>query len=180
MKNVIVSALVLLVLLSSALVFSAEKKQANDNAKSYMYYCKKGNSGDKISREEFNILTLELQKRLKNLKAASSQISIGDAGFSYDICKMWETELDHFNENIETALKYVDAVRNKPDSMTLSLVLYVILIDIKTSAYDFSKIMQFEKTLKMTHYDLNFWCIAFQKAHLIPLAMMKDATARNN
>ena len=181
MKKIISCALVtIVILLLPPLVYSADKQPVNDDTKSYMYYWKKGNSGEKISSQEFNILMSELQKRLEKLESASSQTSIGDAGFSYKIGKRWEIELSNFHENIKKALKYVNAVRGKPDSMTMSLVLYVILNDIKTTAYDLGRITQFEKTLNMTHYDLNFWCIAFQKAYLNPLAIKKDALDEQN
>lgn len=165
----------LFILLGPFLVFSADNTPVKQDRTNYMYYWEKGNRGEKISREEFNILISELERKLADLKAASSQISIAGANFSYETGKMWEIELSHMNENIDAAMKYINGVRNKPDSMTLSLFLHVILIDVKTTAYDLDRIKQFEKTLNKTHIALSLWCTAFQKAHLIPLAIAKDA-----
>jgi hypothetical protein len=162
------------ILLGPAFVFSADNKPVKKDGMNYMYYWEKGNRGEKISKEEFNILISELERKLADFKTASSQISIAGTNHSYQTGKMWEIELTHMNENIDAAMKYINSVKNRPDSMTLSLVLYVILIDIKTTAYDLDRINQFEKTLNKTHIALSLWCTAFQKAHLIPLAIAKD------
>jgi hypothetical protein len=161
-------------LLNTSLVLSADKESAKQNVKDPMYYMEKGNRGEKISKEEFMILMSELEKKLTDFKVASSKISIARANFSYEIGKSWEIVLQKMNENIEEAFKYTNAVKNNPDSMSISLILYIFLRHIEMTALDFEKIKYFETTLNNTNIRLSHWCTAFEKSHLIPLAVAKD------
>jgi len=161
-------------LLSSSLVLSAESGPPKQNVEHYMYYWEKGNRGEQISIEEFKFLMSELEKKVTDLKAAFSKISIAGPNFSYRIGKVWEIKLELTNENIEAALKYINALKDNPNSMRLSLILYLYLKEVSNSAYDFERIKDFETTFSDTHVYLGFWCTAFQKAHLIPLAAARD------
>ncbi|MBI2470717.1 MAG: hypothetical protein HYV59_05670 [Planctomycetes bacterium] len=175
MKNRLVFLLVgLLNMIIYTLGLSAESALPKQNIKDYRYYWEKGNRGEHISTEEFNLLMSELEKKLTDLKTAFSKVSIDGDNFSYETGKIWEIELQQEKKDIDAAFKYMNVVNNNPNSMILSLVLYVVLMDIKTTAYDFNRIDHFEKTLNKTHVYLSAWCTAFQKAHLIPLAAAKD------
>lgn len=137
-------------LLNTSLVLSADKESPKHNVKDYKYYWEKGNSGEKISKEEFMVLMSELEKSLTDFKAASSKISIAGANFLY-IRESWEIVLQKMNENIEEAFKYINAVKNNPDSMSTSLILYIFLRHIEMTARDFEKIKYFETTLNNTN-----------------------------
>lgn len=54
------------------------------------------------------------------------------------------------------------------------LILYALLMDIKSAAHSFESIDHFRTTLNKTHVGVSVWSTAFQKAHLLPLAVMKD------
>ena len=165
---------VLIIFLCCSLVNAESKDRPKLDSTDPMYYWEKGNHGQKISREEFNILMNQIEQKLIDLKVASSKISIAGANFSYENGKIWEIELDSMRENIQLAIKYLTEVKNKPDSMTFSLVLYIVMRDIVSTAYDFDKIKPFEDTLNKAHTYLSIWSTAFQKAHLVPLAVSKD------
>lgn len=170
----VIFTVAIFVLLNSSLVYSSDTETVKHDINSPLYFWVKGNRLEKISTKEFKILMSNLEKSIKALKVVSSQISIAEANFSYKTGKDWEIELESLKESIETALNFIKAVNNKPNSMVNSMLLYVTLTDIKSSAYDFERIEQFEKTLNSKHIDLSLWCRAFLKTHLIPLAFKKD------
>ena len=174
MKNRIILSLVTLFILSCFHVNAESKELEKPDVNNPMLYWEKGNNGEKITSEEFAVLITQLEQKLADLKVASSKISIGGAGFSYELGKAWEIELEQMHENIKLAFIYLKGVKNYPDSIAVSLALYITLRDITATASEFARVPNYAETLHATHSFLSVWSIAFQKAHLIPLAILKD------
>ncbi|MFH2003457.1 MAG: hypothetical protein ABIK27_01730, partial [Bacteroidota bacterium] len=138
----------------------------------YLDYWNKG--GERLSIKEFNILIQELEKSMNAFKEAYNTIDIGDANFSYKRGKEWEMVLNVNKENLENAFQAFEKVKKVPSSMRYSLGFYIILNMVLEIVWDIDDISQFEKCLDRTHINLSFWLRAFQDAHLIRLAYIKD------
>lgn len=174
MKNRFIFSLVTLFILSYFHINAESKERGKPDVKNPMFFVEKSNRGEKITSKEFTILITQLEQKLTDLKVASSKISTEGADSSNERGKIWEIELDNMQENIKSAFVHLNEVRNNPDSMASSLALYINLRDITATAFEFDKVQHFEKALKNTHLYLDLWSTSFQKAHLIPLAILKD------
>lgn len=171
----------LILLISFSAILSLESKTLERSPKDptgVMYYWDKGNRGEKLTKEEFKILMDELEKSLKDFKFTASIISISDADMSYNDGKAWEITLNDMSENIDSALKLLKSVNSYPNSLSISLSLYIVVNRIIETAYDFRKISVFNKALKDETIGLKIWCTAFQKAHLMYLAIERDKRDR--
>ena len=138
-----------------------------------MYYWEKGNKGEKISFGEYNYLINKLDENIRALQNDFFKIHIEDANFSYKTGKFWEIELETTKEQLDGTIKYLAFVKKNPNIITPSLAIYANLRDILKTAYEFAEIDVFEKCLN-NHIELFFWCKAFEKAHLFPLAVALD------
>lgn len=150
--------------------FTSEKKDLKD----FKYYTDKGNRGEQLTTEEFRLLMQKLENNLLEVKKAFFEISIWGADFSYEIGKAWEFELDMTKQSIENALKFLSAVKEKPNSIGLSVGLHCCLAYIDNEGLVFEKVDHFTKIIKPSRFNLRLWTIAFEKAHLLPLAIAKD------
>ncbi len=164
----------ILFLLHPPFVLSEGSAPKNQKVKDEFYFVQKGNRGEQITLEEFNILIQQLENQVVHLKKAFSEITVYGANMPYEIGKAWEIELDLTTKNIETAFKYLNALRNNPNSMISSSGLYATLANMDRSLLYFDKILHFEKSLGKRHVGLFMWRLAFERAHLLPLAMAKD------
>lgn len=165
--------IVLLTLLTTSYVFPAESDESPHNDKKSWQYIEQGNHGEPLSKGDFINLISQIDKSLISLKSAVSNISIPGNNISYERGKMLETELQSMKEDIEDASKYLNEVKKNPNTISLSLILYVTLERIVRSGYDFSR-LTYDHNLDDTVPDLSLWAVAFQKSHLIPLAVAKD------
>ena len=173
-NRIAVFLIALFTLLSSSFSLSAESGPVKQNVKDPGYYIEKGNHGEQITLEEFNVLMQQLEDTVVDLKKAFSETTIWGANLPYEIGKGWEIELEVTKKNIEAAFKYLNALRNNPNSMVSSSGLYAILANIDRSLLYFDKIPHFEKSLGKRHVSLFHWRLAFERAHLLPLAVAKD------
>jgi len=83
-------------------------------------------------------------------------------------------ELELTTKNIEAAFKYLAALRNNANSMISSSGFYAVLANIDRSLLYFDKNPHFEKSLGKRHVSLYHWRLAFERGHLLPLALAKD------
>lgn len=164
----------LFIMLNSSFSLSAEPDPIKQDVKGPAYYIDKGNRGEQITLKEFKVLLKQLEAEVVNLKKALSETTPWGGNLPYEIGKGWEMELELTQKNIEAALKYLDALRNNPNSMISSAGLYAVLANIDRSLLYFDKIPHFEKSLGNRHVILFMWRLAFERAHLLPLAMAKD------
>jgi len=134
----------------------------------------KGNRGERITLEEFKVLVKELEKVVVDLNKALSETTVWGANLPYEIGKGWEIELELTKKNIEAAFKYLAALRNDANSMISSSGLYAALANIDRSLLYFDKMPHFEKHLGKRHVFLYHWRLAFERCHLLPLALAKD------
>lgn len=173
MKKILSAFVAFCVLINFSIAFAVENEKRH-----WMYYWDKGNSGDPISMEEFNILIKQLENRMIKFQEAFSKIKIEDANFSYKNGKDWEIDLNLHKESLDFAFKMLAKVKANPNSMYDSLILFIVLNDILRYAYDLADIEIFDKHLDDTHHQLSFWLRAFQKAHLNMLAFAKDKNVK--
>ncbi|MBA7496701.1 hypothetical protein ES702_07310 [subsurface metagenome] len=142
----------------------------------HRYYSTKGDMGQFLTLEEFNILMEQIEDAIKAFKKAFSKIRIEDANFSYTTGKKWETKLDRDKGKLLMTLMLMtsNVVKKRPNLIEYSLKLYVKLLDVVELAESYAHIPVFKKTLNDTDLDLYLWNKTFLKAHLTPLAGAKD------
>jgi len=157
-----------------SIVLSKDLSSEKKNLEDFSYYADKGNRGEQLTTEEFKILMQKLENILLEVKKAFSEISIRGADFSYEIGKSWEMELDMTRESIENALKVLNALKEKPNSIRLSVGLHCYLAHIDNEGLVFERVERFAKIIKPSRFNLRLWTIAFEKAHLLFLAIAKD------
>jgi hypothetical protein len=172
--RIVTLLITLITLLGSSFSLSAESGSAKHNVKDPWYHIEKGNHGEQITLEEFNELIQQLENEVVGLKKALSETTVLGANLPYEVGKAWEIELETTKKNIETTFKYLNALRTNPNSMVVSSGLYATLSNIDRSLLYFEKIPQFEKSFGKRHVSLFLWRLAFERAHLLPLAMAKD------
>ena len=173
-NKIAVFLIAVFIMLNSSFSFSAEADAIKQNVKDSDYYIKKGNRGEQITLEEFKTLVKQIEDQLVDLNKALSETTVWGANLPYEIGKGWEMELELTTKNIEAAFKYLAALRNNANSMILSSGLYAALANIDRSLLYFDKIPHFEKSLGKRHVSLYHWRLAFERGHLLPLAMAKD------
>jgi len=173
-NRIAVFLIALFIMLNSSFSLSAEPDPIKQNSKDPDYYIKKANRGERITLEEFKVLVKQLEDEVVDLNKALSETTVWGANLPYEIGKGWEIELELTKKNIEAAFKYLAALRNNPNSMVSSSGLYSILANIDRSLLYFDKIPHFEKSFGKRHVSLFHWRLAFERAHLLPLAMAKD------
>ena len=173
-NRIAVFLIALFIMLNSSFSLSAEPDPIKQNSKDPDYYIKKANRGEQITLEEFKVLVKQLEDEVVDLNKALSETTVWGANLPYEIGKGWEIELELTKKNIEAAFKYLAALRNNPNSMVSSSGLYSILANIDRSLLYFDKIPHFEKSFGKRHVSLFHWRLAFERAHLLPLAMAKD------
>ena len=170
----IFSILFLLLHPSASLVLAEESAPGKLNSKDSTYYVDKGNRGEQITLEEFKALVKQLEDEVVDLNKALSETTVWGANLPYEIGKGWEIELELTKKNIEAAFKYLVALRNNANSMISSSGLYAALANIDRSLLYFDKLPHFEKILGKRHVSLYLWRLAFERGHLLPLALAKD------
>lgn len=156
------------------LVLAEESALGKLNIKDSTYYVDKGNRGEQITLEEFKALLKQLEDEVMELNKTLSETTVWGANLPYEIGKGWEIEFEVTKNNIEATFKYLNALRNNPNSMLSSSGLYATLANIDRSLLYFDKIPHFEKSLAKRHVSLFAWRLAFERAHLLPLALAKD------
>jgi hypothetical protein len=154
--------------------FSLSADAIKQNVKGPEYYLKRGNLGEQITLEEFKTLVKEIEDQVVDLDKALSETTVWGTNLPYEIGKGWEMELELTKKNIEAAFKYLAALRNNANSMTSSSGLYAALANIDRSLLYLDKIPHFEKNLGKRHVPLYLWRLAFERCHLLPLALAKD------
>jgi hypothetical protein len=77
-------------------------------------------------------------------------------------------------ETTENALKLLSAMKEQPNSIGLSVGLHIYLAHIDNEGLVFERIESFTKIIKSSRFNLRLWTIAFEKAHLLFLAIAKD------
>ena len=164
----------LFIMLNSSFSLSAEPDPIKQDVKGPAYYIEKGNRGEQITLEEFKVLVKQLEDEVVDLNKALSETTVWGANLPYEIGKGWEIELELTKKNIEAAFKYLAALRNNANSMISSSGLYAALANIDRSLLYFDKIPHFEKSLGKRHVSLYRWRLAFERGHLLPLALAKD------
>lgn len=173
-NRIAVFLIVLFIILNSSFSLSAEQDPIKQNVKYPSYYIDKGNRGEQITLEELKVLLEQLEDKVMDLSKALSETTVWGANLPYEIGKGWEIELELTKNNIEATFKYLAALRNNPNSMILSSGLYAALANIDRSLLYFDKIPHFEKSLGKRHVSLYHWRLAFERGHLLPLALAKD------
>jgi len=173
-NKIAVFLIAVVIILNSSFSLSAEADPIKQNVKNFDYYVKKGNRGEQITLEEFETLVKQIEDRLVDLNKALSETTVWGANLPYEIGKGWEMELELTTKNIEAAFKYLAALRNNANSMLSSSGLYAALANIDRSLLYFDKIPHFEKSLGKRHISLYHWRLAFERGHLLPLALAKD------
>ncbi|HUU39847.1 MAG TPA: hypothetical protein VMW42_02790 [Desulfatiglandales bacterium] len=138
------------------------------------YYWEKAKTNKKLPLDEFNNLIRQLEGAMKVFKKTLSKIRIEDTNLSYERGKVWEATLINAKENLESGFKSLTHVRKNPNSIYFSLDLYVALRNVRSSAYDLSRISVFDKIIDYTDIDLKNWNRAFLYTHLYPLAFAMD------
>jgi hypothetical protein len=173
-NKIAVFLIALVIVLNSSFSLSAEPDPIKQNVKDPDYYIKKGNRGEQITLEEFRLLVKQLEDEVVDLNKALSETTVWGANLPYEIGKGWEIELELTKKNIEAAFKYLAALRNNANSMISSSGSYAALANIDRSLLYFDKIPHFEKSFGKKHVSLYHWRLAFERCHLLPLALAKD------
>jgi hypothetical protein len=172
-KTVTIYCLFFLLFCQSIALSKALASEKN-NVKDFTYYIDKGNRREQLTIEEFRLLMQELKNKLMEVKTAFSKISVWGADLFYEVGKAWEIQLDITRKDVENALKILSAVREKPNSISLSVGFYICIVHINNSALAFENLDHFAKIIKTSGLHLRLWTIAFEKAHLAFLAISKD------
>ena len=165
----------LLCLLYPSFALMEEIGTGSQDVRGPSFYIEKGNRGEQISIKEFKALMKQLESEITDLNKTVSETTVWGSNMPYEIGKSWEMEIELTKKNIEVAFKHLDVLRNNPNSMASSAGLYAGLANIDRSLLYFDKIPHFEKSLGKRHVGLFMWRLAFERSHLFPLALAKDA-----
>lgn len=137
--------LILICGLSIPITGLGEEGKRSNTQLNYMEYIGKGNRGEQLSVEEFNILIKQLEKSMKAFREAFLKIRIEDANFTYADGKNWEVSLTSDKKQLERAFKFLPYVRKHPNEISTSLQFYIDLMEVTQTAYEFAQIPAFDK-----------------------------------
>lgn len=138
------------------------------------FYYQKYKNREKLTIEEFDSLLKSLEYRMVLFNKALTKIQIKNAGFSQAEFEYWKTQLDNEKLYLKFAFKNLSNIMTNPNAIRYSLALYASINEVLRIASQLSSLEMFATVIGKLDAELLAWQRAFEKAHLIQLAMAKD------
>jgi len=141
---------------------------------------------DKASTKEYEPSKkdqTELLNRMNEILGRTQQIHKnmvqalqgGEITMEYQEGKFWMTKLEEDRESIEAGMQQLKVLREKPNHLSASVILYKSLRDLSVNFSAYNNIAFFSAYVGDLAPEVELWADpVFYKLYLLPLAVLKD------
>lgn len=174
--------LVMLTGLILAAVLCPEAKGAEDYTLTY-FLGKVGQNREDLTKKERDELLHRMQGMLERVGKSCDKLAEvtqeGEGGFRYDEGKFWMARLARDRESVETGMKQLKLLKEKPGLLVASITLYKSMRDLANSLNAYNHVTAFCPYVGELASEVELWADpVFYKGYLLPLAKSKDAETK--